>query len=294
MVEFNRKSRGRAVLLAGLWLVGLLAFIPDMSRASAHPATSQDTACSEGLPSQSPDDACLAELDLNSVLLPDLVPLPPTDLVIIGRSSAATRQLRLSTSFGNEGPGRLELIGVYNPDTGKTAVSQQLFGEDDAAVATRPAGEFIYHPNHYHWHMEDFVHYELWTLTSRGLPDEIVAVTGKVSFCLRDISRIRGKPARQSRYYACGPGLQGISSGWVDTYTYDTPGQIINIAGLPDGLYSLRLVVDPLDHILEVSNSNNTVREIIQITGRQVKVMDDPEEIKTILAGKSRQSGKIQ
>jgi hypothetical protein len=202
--------------------------------------------------------------------------------------------LRLSTSFANLGPGRLELQGDSDKETGRTDVTQLLYGDGDNPVASRPAGEFVYHPTHQHWHMENFTYYELWTLNSRGLPGEVVAVTSKVSFCLRDYGRNRSQPASRSRYYQCGIALQGISPGWVDTYTYDTPGQIINIAGLPDGLYSIRMVVDPLDHLLEVSNTNNSVREIIQISGRRVEVMDDAAEVRAVLAEANRQRGETQ
>lgn len=228
-------------------------------------------------------EQCAPAPFIENVLLPDLAPLPPSDLYISTGSVPGRRVLRLTSAFTNLGSGKLELAGAPTLEGDKAAITQNIYASGEI-VAELPAGEFIFHPTHNHWHMENFVSYELWSLDWQGHLEDVAGLTDKVSFCLRDTWRARDAAlVAPARYLYCGRGLQGISPGWVDVYTYDLPGQYIDITGLPDGVYAIRLVVDPENYILERRDDNNIVRLNLEIRGRQVRVLEDEGEYRRLL-----------
>ncbi|MEO8427023.1 MAG: TIGR02597 family protein [Verrucomicrobiota bacterium] len=115
-----------------------------------------------------------------------------------------------------------------------------------------PAGnpEFVWAPCHGHYHFNDYMQYRL--LDSAG---NLVAPGYKVGFCLTDSLRWSAS-ANSSPKYHCG--LQGIQQGWADVYTYLTPGQWVDITGVPDGYYTLEMTVNPSGRVQESDYSNNT------------------------------------
>ena len=209
------------------------------------------------------------------LLLPDLQTLPPYDLVIRVVSATDRKLLRLSNSILNGGPGAIEMLGVFNPATGKTTVTQHIY-KVDGSSEDRAAGEFVYHPGHQHWHLENFVSYEVWSLTQEGALDAVVAFSDKVSYCLQDDSRsdIPGSSPRRI-YTRCDREVQGISIGWIDTYTWDTEGQIVDITHVPDNLYALRSTVDPANRLWEVDDTNNSATVYIEIVDNRVRIVDE-------------------
>lgn len=207
-------------------------------------------------------------------LLPDLQTLPPTELSILVTRPEGKRLLRLTNSIANLGAGPLELQGISDPLGLKTLVIQRI-RRGEGAIETRQAGVFIYHPGHHHWHFENFVRYELWTLETDYSLKTLVAVSEKVSYCLRDNSRAAGtSPSARMGYIVCDQELQGLSPGWVDTYTFDRPGQIVDITGLPNGWYALRSIVDPANQILELNEVNNAATQYIAIQDSQVRLLE--------------------
>jgi hypothetical protein len=110
-------------------------------------------------------------------------------------------------------------------------------------------GEFIFHPQHLHWHLEGFSLYEIWSLTLEGKLEARLASSKKVSYCVLDISLktpIVSKTASATpRYLTCGSSIQGISPGWMDTYKESFAGQWLEITHLKGGNYALVSTVDP-------------------------------------------------
>jgi phosphohistidine phosphatase SixA len=209
-------------------------------------------------------------------LLPDLQTLPPSDLVIEMNTAGGPKLLRLTNSILNRGPGVMELQGVADQASGRTIVTQRIYSAN-GLVEQLATGDFVFHPGHTHWHLENFARYEVWTLTSQGELDGVVALTDKVSFCLRDNTRVDiPGAAPQAVYTNCNREVQGISAGWIDTYDYDTQGQIVDITGLPDGEYALRSTTDPEDQLRESDEGNNAAMVYIEIEGNQVSIIDSP------------------
>lgn len=217
------------------------------------------------------------------VLLPDLRMLPPADFTI-ETTPDNIRLLRLTNYIMNWGPGQLEILGVSDPVSQRTVVTQHLY-RVNGTFTNRPAGIFVFHPSHDHWHLENFARYEIWSLTSEGVLNENVALAAKVSYCLRDTGRstLPGAPANPL-YLECLDKLQGISVGWIDSYEYDIPDQTVDITALADGVYAVRCIVDPGDLFLETNENNNTSLSYIHITGDTVRQVDRQEALTLINA----------
>lgn len=224
----------------------------------------------------------------HDLLLPDLVTLPPTDLRIRINPADGHKILRFTNSIMNNGPGRMEIWGVTNPASGKMTVTQHIYNSEDSAES-RVVGEFFFHPEHNHWHLGDFARYEIWSIGTDGELDSVVAVSNKISYCLRDDARsdIAVAASRQT-YTTCNHERQGISAGWIDIYRYHLPGQSIDITFLPDSIYALRSTVDPENRLWEQNPANNTTVLYIEIEGNRVHIVESREFIKKTLDGQNQ------
>ena len=86
----------------------------------------------------------------------------------------------------------------------------------------------------------------------------------KVSFCLRDTARV---PVQYGAFdYGLAYGMctkrspQGISIGWMDIYQSFLAGQALRLPDdLPNGLYCLETVVDPIDQLVETEQRQQLV-----------------------------------
>jgi hypothetical protein len=174
----------------------------------------------------------------------------------------------------NAGEGKLEVLGESDSITSRTVVTQHLY-RADGSFGKHPAGIFLFHPTHNHWHVDNFARYEIWSLTESGGLGAIVAVSDKVSYCLRDTGRSTLASApRVPGYTECEDKVQGISPGWWDSYTYEMPGQSIDITDLLDGVYAFRSIVDPPNRFLETNELNNASIVYFQLQNNRVRVTD--------------------
>ena len=70
----------------------------------------------------------------------------------------------------------------------------------------------------------------------------------------------------------------GLSRGWGDTYGVNAVGQYLDITGLADGRFRLRVMadgnsVDGFDRFLESDETNNSTWADLQITGDTATVL---------------------
>lgn len=114
-------------------------------------------------------------------------------------------------------------------------------GDGDLVVGDRAdprnayAQWFVYAPCHRHYHIRDFSAYDL-----LRAGDEAVVVAGrKQGFCFEDSLQYGGA---RSKGYMCSN--QGISSGWADLYGRQLTGQWLDITGVPEGDYLLRVTIN--------------------------------------------------
>ena len=120
----------------------------------------------------------------------------------------------------------------------------------------------MWHICHNHYHsMEEFVHYDLFNLTT-GVK---VAEGHKASFCLED-SLCSGNNYPR---YRCSSRQQGISRSCSDLYGSHLDCQWIDITGVPPGEYLLVTHLNPHRLIVESDYKNNKafcVIELIEVT----------------------------
>jgi hypothetical protein len=219
-------------------------------------------------------------------LMPDLIAVPASELSIHLNKKTGIRRLRFTSSLGNVGVGPIEVrpnqkqpcpVGQRNAtqivyrDLNVDRLFEPLI---DTSVFRHRAGCMIYHPTHHHWHFKASAQYVLYD-PSVGL-QAVVSTRRKVSFCLRDTARLPlryGFFTYPEAYGACTrTSPQGISVGWMDIYQSFLPGQSLLLPpGLPNGLYCLTTVVDPIDQLLEVNNTNNGAVRALAIHGNRVR-----------------------
>jgi hypothetical protein len=209
-------------------------------------------------------------------LLPDLVVRQPGELYI-QEGDDGVREIRFSTSVANLGEGPLEMLGVYEAATGKTLASQRVL-HVDGSTTEREIGRFLFHPDHEHWHFEDFTVFELWSVDRENRPEDLVATTGKLTFCLVDAYPVDDplpNGVAEPSLLECNSEVQGLSAGWEETYEADFPGQELDIPEVPDGTYAIRTVVDPDGRVSEMDTTNNESLALVEITGSEIVVLEE-------------------
>lgn len=218
-------------------------------------------------------------------LLPDLGMAQIADIQI--QNTGTMKQLRFGTTIVNIGAGPLEVTG-RRPDTAtaEMTTTQRIYDSvgdyrDRSSTAT-----FIYSGDgHDHWHVKDLEDYELFRLDNNGNVVEPAVVTEmhKIGFCFFDNANYG---SLEPEYYrGCENGnpdalrvTMGLSRGWGDTYGANVVGQYLDITGLPDGRYRLRVMADApstdgTDRFLESDETNNTTWADLQVTGNTVEVV---------------------
>jgi hypothetical protein len=116
------------------------------------------------------------------------------------------------------------------------------------ALCANPDFEFHCSPadGHGHGHYTNYAVYDLLDAS-----EQVVATGGKLGFCLVDTSCDNGTRT----FGSCD--FQGLSAGCTDVYDVSLGCQYIEVTGLPDGAYTLRVTVDPRGEVDESNEANN-------------------------------------
>jgi hypothetical protein len=129
------------------------------------------------------------------------------------------------------------------------------------------------HAPHRHWHLDDFVRYELRTLDGR-----VVVRDRKTGFCLVDrwgLARgLGGQRAGPPRFVGDCAALrpdalrveEGSSVGYTDRYPAFFHGQDLELSGLPAGRYLLVQVANPERRLRELDYRNNAASVLLRLT----------------------------
>lgn len=207
---------------------------------------------------------------------PNLVPLPAFDLDF-DQIPGDPPGLRFAVATANRGNYALDLFGRPDGSTSKAPAEQCVAWATDRVCSGRETvGSFVWHPEHAHYHFEDFALYELRRFRGDGRVDMsrrgLVASSGKVSFCVIDVERDRDPDSPlytlpHPLYNSClsAVGFQGISPGWRDVYGAGTPGQFFPLRKLSAGRFALLVVSDPAGRLFETDESDNRAVAGIQI-----------------------------
>jgi hypothetical protein len=216
-------------------------------------------------------------------LPPNLTPLPASNASMVEDGSGGS-MLRFSTTSWNNGTGPLELVaGEVETGSGKQKVYQRIYLSDGTSFL-HYAGSFTYHAGHNHIHFDD---YALYTLQPVNAPGGSLRIGSKTTFCVMDTTkidtRLPGAPA-QPVYSTCGREVQGMSVGWGDTYGSHLPGQEIDFTDNPDGIYQLKIEVDPKKLLVESDENDNVSCVLLSITRPAVTVLDGSGSCSTVLS----------
>lgn len=200
-----------------------------------------------------------------SLLLPDLVQEPPTQMSIT-QASAAYR-LGMNSAVENFGQGPLLVNGHRASTATANMTADQIINRSDGSTQTFPSiGTIFFYAPHNHWHYQGFDKYSLVNPTTGAT----VAPDQKSGFCLGDRYTLNSNGTRNENPAPgpfttnnCAPGntsalsvTEGISVGYGDEYVPQLEGQYIDVTGVQPGQY---LVVHRTnsDRALQETNYNN-------------------------------------
>lgn len=234
--------------------------------------------------------AVVPHADADEPTLPNLRPEKPFDIRLsyaddfdFTKPQAALRFSMLSKNVGDYA---LDLLGAPPKDATRAAASQCVAWVDKVCTQRQEAGEFIFHPEHGHWHLDSFALYELRKVSRKGVvdmrPSGLVATSPKISFCMMDSQR--NEPPAEGEtvlgtYLLCTGAYQGISAGWGDLYDYSLEGQQILVEDVPNGTYALVVRSNVDGQLLETDYSDNVAHALIRLetpagcVGRTVTVV---------------------
>lgn len=228
--------------------------------------------------------ASLGVAQTASTLPPNLKALAASNFALIS-DGAGGLQLRFGTTSWNAGTGPLQLeAGAVDTGSGKQLVNQRLFLTDGTS-ALHAAGYFEYHPDHGHFHFDD---YALYTLQPVNAPGGSERTGKKTTFCVMDTTKVNaslpGAPLA-AFYSTCGRSIQGMSVGWGDTYGNHLAGQEIDFTNNGDGIYQLKIQVDPRNLLVESTKADNTSCVLLDIKKpNTVTVLDNSGACSTVLS----------
>ena len=215
----------------------------------------------------------------NTGLVPDIRTVLPQHLQIVNQGQRDI--LRFSNGIANTGAGGWALrpepsIEVAKEQGLDTVAAVQEFRDDPTAyykcgtqpknvpncfnvVSERVAGNFVFHPEHNHWHIGDVALFEV----RKGNPTTGKIVGGnsiKTTFCLIDLYKLNDNARTSERvFWDCYTSYQGISPGWVDQYHQSTSGQQLDLTGVPNhDDYYLVSTANYARAFMETDYSNNS------------------------------------
>ncbi len=209
--------------------------------------------------------------------LPDLKMANFQDLRV-QKTPDGRRLLRFSSIVVNKGVGRFEARGQRPSTATSTMTVRQRIYNDAGGYRSVPTDAIMYYSGdgHDHWHVRDLQRFTL-TRLDNGVK---VGTGAKRGFCFFDNYRYG---STRNPFYTLAGGAcgsygdlrvrMGLSVGWGDIYTWDLPGQYINITQLTAGNYRLRGVADPSNWFQETNNTNNRTWVDLRITSNGVTVL---------------------
>jgi hypothetical protein len=215
-----------------------------------------------------------------------------------------TRCLRFTTNVRNVGRGAVRIQIPWLVAGGDGAVesgfipgqchANQVVPRTDGTVVTRPAGECLFHAVHAHFHYQDLVSFALYAVNADGSTGAQVGRSLKESFCLADDDYFGFGTAIANgpRGYVGQPGCnlpanpppevtveEGVSPGWGDVYTWDTPGQFVDISTAPDGTYDIIEKTNPTGNILVAGAQQTCSRTRLQLTADAATVVSTTDTV---------------
>jgi hypothetical protein len=214
-------------------------------------------------------------------LLPDLDQELPTQLMLTraGDPHHPSWRLGFRSAVRNIGDGPLIIDGNRGNEGLNRMTADQVVVRSGAPREVVPSVghlRYVYAPDHQHWHLLGFDHYELRRAGAR----QALVTDRKSGFCLGDRYRVTTgvlpsaapAPVYTSRCGLDRPDLlgvrEGISVGYGDDYVANLEGQYLTIDGLRDGRYVLVHRVNADHRLRELSYANDAASDLLQLRWR--------------------------
>lgn len=216
--------------------------------------------------------------------LPNLDMLPPSDIqadtttmpghTLLRYTSIIINKASYDPSAGKYG-GPFEVLGQRSSSTDTTmSVRQRVQQSGGTQVDYSIPNAVMYYATedgHSHWHTKDMETGDLIRLNDGGS----LARVSKLGYCFYDNVEwnlsLPGAP-QASVFKGCGNSTSmsvdtGLSIGWGDRYRYNLPLQYIDITGIPNGTYRLRVSANAAIGFHESNTSDNAACAVVKITG---------------------------
>lgn len=263
MADGYRPALGYAAQPARRWALCILAAglaacssppdqlaLSDAADSTAADSAADDASSTDGN-TEMPDLTVNAELTQISLAIEERMFQPDACELLPEEGCALAAGLRRLLRFSIETPN----IGTADLFMGRPTSDSPLFEWSEC---------------HGHFHYEGYAGYEL-----RDSAGQVVVTGRKQAFCLVDTRpvdlddpTVSDQPAYTCQY-------QGIQRGWSDIYQSDLPCQFIDITGIADGDYTLRLTVNSEETIAELDFSNNIIELPISIGALELTGPDE-------------------
>jgi hypothetical protein len=221
-----------------------------------------------------PQNPCAGK-EAKELLCPNLRIGPATELYLENRGVAEVL-LRATSDVRSRGRGPMELVGRRNGWRTMTT-NQRIWrvGGGYKVVKSEATLRFTdvgYQFGGAYWKVHQLARFDLRPVAADGSVGEPVRVSPKLNYCLRDLERTQPSAVSPvGRYYpACNQNpyrnrvTLGTSVGWSDIYPAPYHQQFINVSGL-SGCYVFEMTVDPLDHLFESNEEDNTSRRLVRL-----------------------------
>jgi hypothetical protein len=212
------------------------------------------------------------------LVCPNLV-MPPASRLVLRRTAAGRRLLLMDNYLVNAGRGRLTIRGHRNGRYTMDGVQlvDRSGGRRPEPIRTGAVLTWKYVDGNRgnFWKLRHAARFELWRMNPAGERTGIASTGPKLDYCLRDLFRRRSGPHVPSRpqYGACSQDLSaatttiGIAVGWADGYPYTYPQNWIDVTGRR-GCFVIIQRADPLNHILERNERDNTSARVVKLPYR--------------------------
>jgi hypothetical protein len=211
--------------------------------------------------------------------------------------TGVTRCLRFTSDVGNVGSGPLTLQIPWAAASPPSAAAvkceaTQVIVASHGPARRHDAGGCEFHAMHGHFHYLNFVEFSLHKVAPDGTTGRQIAASLKESFCLADDGYFGFATAAPNgpRTYVGQPDCNvpstptatspnawitmGLTPGWSDIYTWDTPDQYIDISDTPPGIYDIESRANPARKLVVAGPARPCATTRIKLTDDSVKVID--------------------
>jgi hypothetical protein len=212
-----------------------------------------------------------------TLLCPNLRIGPPADLYL--QQGYGRLLLRATSDVRSRGRGPMEVRGRRNGSR-SMRTTQRIYRAGGGHITLRTGaslrftdvGEYF---GGSYWKVHQLAQFELRRAPPDGQLGDVVRVSPKLNYCLRDLERTRpGRRSPDNRHY---PGCSqdprrkrvtlGTSVGWSDIYPADYDKQYIDVSGLR-GCFAFVMTVDPQGLLFESNENDNSSRRLVRLPFR--------------------------